>query len=421
MPDRDVDHLLIGGGIAAGNCARWLRRSGADGTIALVGREPDLPYDRPPLSKGYLQGKESREDAIMQDAAWYEENEIEALTRTTVTRLDLTARSATLSDGRELGFRQALLATGANVNRLDVPGAELDGIHYLRTFANSDAIRTDGGPAGEGTEGRRVVLIGGSYIASEVAATLTALDSHCTMVMMESSPLSRTFGPQAGRYFHELLTEHGIEIHAEDQLERFEGSGGRVTAVVTRSGATLEADAVVIGAGVRPDVSLARNAGLELGDGGGVLLDSKLRSSAEGVYAAGDIAEYVSVVNGGRRLRVEHWDVAFNHGKTVALNMLGKDVDHDAVPYFFSDLADWASLEYLGPAYEWDREIVRGSFDDGAFTVFYLQAGVLQGALAIGRSDDLQAARRLIADQTALGDGVEALGDLSTDLEQLGA
>jgi len=412
MADRDVEYLLIGGGLAAGNCARWLRKSGADGSILLVGREPDLPYDRPPLSKGYLQGKESRADALFQTADWYQEQQIEVLTRTSAMKLDLGQRMVKLSNKQEVAFGQALVATGANVRRLNVPGSELEGIHYLRTFGNSDVIRQD-------AAGKRVVLIGGSYIAAEVAASLTELGSQCTMVMMEPVALSRTFGPEVAQFFHDLLVEHGIEIHGEDELERFEGADGRVTTVVTKSGRQLPADAVVIGAGVNPDVMLARSAGLALGDSGGVRVDAQLQSAVPGVYAAGDVAEYESVIHGGRRIRVEHWDVAFTHGKTVALNMLGQQVPHDVVPYFFSDLSDWAAIEYVGPAYEWDREVVRGSPDDGAFTVFYLHGGYVAGALTVGRSDDLQHARRFIAEHTLIGDRADALGDLSTHLDAL--
>jgi 3-phenylpropionate/trans-cinnamate dioxygenase ferredoxin reductase subunit len=413
MADRNVEYLLIGGGVAAANCARWLRKSGADGSILLVGREPDLPYDRPPLSKGYLRGTESREDALLHDADFWAGKDIEVLTRTSAMKLDLPARTVRLSTKEEIGFGQALLATGANVRRLNVPGAELEGIHYLRTFGNSDAIRED-------AAGKRVVLIGGSYIASEVAASLTEMGSRCAMVMMEPVALSRSFGPEAARYFHDLLVGHGIEIHPEDELERFEGADGRVTKVVTRTGRELEADAVVIGVGVNPDVMLARSAGLELGERGGIAVDSQLQTATPGVFAAGDVAEYESVVHGGRPIRVEHWDVAFGHGKTVALNMLGKAADYDAVPYFFSDLSDWAAIEYVGPAVDgWDREVVRGSPDDGAFTVFYLHDGRLAAALTVGRSDDLQAARRLIASGADIGARAAALGDLSSDLDAL--
>ena len=412
MADRDVDFVLIGGGLAAGNCARWLRRSGADGSILLVGREPDLPYDRPPLSKGYLRGTDAREDALFQTADWYAEQQIEVLTRISAMKLDLAERTVRLSNKEEVRFGQALVATGANVRRLNVPGSELEGIHYLRTFGNSDAIRAD-------AAGKRVVLIGGSYIASEVAATLTELGSACTMVMLEERALIRSFGGEAATYFHDLLAGHGITLHGEDELDRFEGAGGRVTTVVTKSGREIPADAVVIGAGVNPDVMLARSAGLDLGDTGGIRVDSHLESSTPGVYAAGDVAEYESVVHGGRRIRVEHWDVAFNHGKTAALNMLGKGIDHDVVPYFFSDLSDWAAIEYVGPAYDWDREVIRGSVDDDAFSVFYLHDGRVAGALSVGRSEDLQPARRFIAEGTEIGDSADALGDLSTDLDTL--
>ena len=412
MADRHVDHLLIGGGLAAGNCARWLRESGAEGSIVLVGREPDPPYDRPPCSKEYLQGKASRADALFRPPEWYEEQQVELLTRTSAMKLDLSARTVKLSNRTELSFDQALLATGSNVRRLNVPGCELEGIDYLRTLGNSDAIRED-------AAGKRVVLIGGSYIASEVAASLTVLGSSCSLVMLEPIALSRGFGEQAGRFFQDRLEEHGITFHGNDELERFEGADGRVTRVITKAGLELDADAVVIGVGAAPDVTLARGAGLELGETGGVRLDSRLQSTVSGVFAAGDIAEYESVVHGGRSIRVEHWDVALSQGKTVALNMLGADAPHDVVPYFFSDLADWASLESVGPARQWDREVVRGSLDEGEFSIWYLDKGRLAAALSVGRSDDLEAARRLIASGADLGARADQLGDLSADLADL--
>jgi 3-phenylpropionate/trans-cinnamate dioxygenase ferredoxin reductase subunit len=412
MADRKVDHLLIGGGLASGNCARWLRESGADGTILLVGREPDLPYNRPPCSKEYMRGSDSRTDVLFRPAEWYDEQQIEALTKVSAMKLDLDARTVKLSTGEQVEFGQLLLATGANVRRLNVDGRELEGIHYLRTLGNSDAIRAD-------AAGKRVVLIGGSYIGCEVAASLTELGSSCTVVMLEPVALSRGFGELAGRFFQERLEEHGITVFGDDELKRFEGADGRVTTVVTKSGRSLEADAVVIGAGVSPDVMLARGAGLTLGERGGVLVDSRLQTSVPGVFAAGDIAEYESVVHGGDRLRIEHWDVAFNHGKTVALNMLGRDTPHDVVPYFFSDLADWASLEYVGPASSWDAEVVRGSLDDGEFSVWYLNEGRVAAALSVGRSDDLEHARRLISAGAPIREAESALADLGTDLASL--
>jgi 3-phenylpropionate/trans-cinnamate dioxygenase ferredoxin reductase component len=409
MADRHVAYALIGGGLAAGNCARWLRESGADGAILLIGREPDLPYNRPPCSKGFLQGHESREDTLFRPAEWYGEQQVEALTRVSVKTLDIGERIVELSDGQSVSFDKALVATGAGVRRVSVPGAELEGIHYLRTLGNTETIRND-------AAGKRVVLIGGSYIASEVAASLTELGSSCSLVMMESVLLSRHFGEQAGRFFQDRLAEHGIEAFGDDELDHFEGTGGRVTRVVTKSGRQLDADAVVIGIGAVPDVRLARTAGLEIGELGGVVVNSCLETAVPGIFAAGDIAEYESVVHGGQRLRVEHWDVAFNQGKTAALNMLGREEPHDVVPYFFSDLSDWASLEYIGPAYEWDQEVVRGSIDAGEFTIFYLQGGRVKAALSVGRSDDLEHARRLLIAGTDVGGRAGDLGDVSIDL-----
>ncbi|PZS14216.1 MAG: FAD-dependent oxidoreductase [Solirubrobacterales bacterium] len=409
MADRQVDYLLIGGGLAGGNCARWLRESGAEGSILLVGREPDLPYSRPPCSKAYLQGNKSRADTLFRPEEWYREQRIEALTRVSATKLDAAEKKVKLSNRDEVTFDRALLATGANVRRLNVPGSELEGLHYLRTLGNSDAIRAD-------AAGKRVILIGGSYIASEVAASLTELGSTCTIVMLESLVLSRGFGAQAGRFFQERLEQHGVTVHGDDELERFEGVDGRVTRVVTKSGRELDADAVVLGTGAVPDVTLARGAGLTLGESGGVLVDQYLESSAPGIYAAGDMAEYESVVHGGRSIRVEHWDVAFNQGKTAALNMLGREQAHDVVPYFFSDLSDWASLEYVGPASKWEEEVVRGSIDEGEFTVFYIYGGRLAAALSVGRSDDLEHARRLIASGADLSSRTGELGDLSSEL-----
>jgi 3-phenylpropionate/trans-cinnamate dioxygenase ferredoxin reductase component len=410
MADRSVDYLLIGGGLAAGNCARWLREEGATGSILLVGREPDPPYNRPPLSKGFMQGKESREDALFRPDNWWGDQDIELLTRTSVLKLDTGERVVKLSTKEEVGFDKALLATGANVRRLNVDGCELEGIHYLRTFGNSQAIRSDAEQA------ERVVLIGGSYIGTEVAASLTLLGKKCSIVMQEGVTLERFYGEEVGHFFQGVLEEHGIEIHGSDELERFEGADGRVTKVVTKAGKELPADVVVIGAGVSPDVSLAKAAGLEIGDAGGVRCSSTLESvSAPGVWAAGDICEFDSPVHGSP-MRIEHWDVAFNQGKTAALNMLGRATPHDVVPYFFSDLADWVGYEYVGPGS--GETVIRGSLDDADFTVFYLgDDGAVKAALTVGRSDDLDHARRFIKEDTA-PDRAQ-LADEGMDLGQL--
>jgi 3-phenylpropionate/trans-cinnamate dioxygenase ferredoxin reductase component len=414
MAPRKVEYLLVGGGLASANCARWLREEGASGAVVLVGREPDPPYNRPECSKGYLRGEEAREEPYFRPQEWWSEQGIELLTRTSVTAFDAVARTAKLSNKEEITFEKALLATGANVRRLNVDGCHLEQIHYLRTLGNADAIR-DGV-----AEAERVVLIGGSYIGCEVAASLTMLGKRCTIVMQERATLERGFGARAGRHFQELLESHGVSIHGEDELERFEGEG-RVSKVVTRRGLELEAEAVIVGAGVVPDVQLAQKAHLALGERGGVRCSSGLESSVAGVFAAGDICEYDSVVHGGEPVRIEHWDVAFNHGKTAALNMLGRDIAHEVVPYFYSVLGDWGELEYVGPAYEWDEELLRGSMQDASFTLWYLKHGVLKAALTVGRSDDLDVARRLITAARPLEDSARrALADDDADLDALG-
>jgi 3-phenylpropionate/trans-cinnamate dioxygenase ferredoxin reductase component len=411
MAERQIEYAIIGGGEAGFNCARWLREEGADGSVLLIGREPDPPYYRPDCSKDYLRGQKPREEVMSRAPEFYEGQQIEVLTKVSAMSLDPAERRLKLSNRDEIRFDKALLATGANVRRLNVPGCDLEGIYYLRTLGNSEAIR-------ENAAGKRVVLIGGSYIASEVAASLTELGSSCSLVMLESVLLSRGFGARAGRFFQARLEEHGIEVYAEDSLDRFEGADGRVTKVITESGRELEADAVVMGTGVVPDVMLARSAGLELGESGGVHVDSRLQTPVEGLYVAGDIAEYDSVIH-QRPIRVEHWDVAFNHGKTAALNMLGRDQPHDVVPYFFSDLSDWASLEYVGSASDWDQELVRGSIEDGEFSVFHLDQGRVVAALSVGRSDDLEHARRLISSRDYIGERADELGDESTDLASI--
>jgi 3-phenylpropionate/trans-cinnamate dioxygenase ferredoxin reductase subunit len=409
VADRSVDYLLIGGGLASANCAAELRKRGADGSILLVGREPEPPYERPPLSKEYLRGEAKREDAHVNPLAWYEENAVELLTGRNVMSLDPVARTAKLQGGEEVAFEKALLGTGAMVNILRVEGAENEGIHYLRAFGNSDAIRADAEAAGH------VVLVGGSYIGTEVAASLTAKGVKCTIVMMEDAVLSRTFGEKAGGWFQDLVESKGVEVLGGEELEAFEGDG-RVKAVVTKSGRAIECDAVIVGAGVRADAMLAERAGLEVDNG--IVCDSKLQTSVEGIYAAGDCCSYDSVVH-GRRLRVEHWDVAMQQGMHAAGNMLGEDRDYDVVPYFFSDLADWASLEYVGPAYEWDEEIWRGDADAGEFSVWYLKDGVVAGALSVERPEDLAEARRLLADGVDVSAAGAQIADADSDLSEI--
>ena len=378
----DADVLIVGAGAAGAACAEALRAGGFDGSVVVAGRDVDPPYERPYCSKQYLCGDVSREQTYLDLP-----DGLDLRIRTSVMKLDPEARTAKLP-GEEISFGHAVLATGANVRRLRVDGAELEGIHYLRALGNADAIRADA------AEAERVVLVGGSYIACEVAASLTSQGKACTLVMQEDGPLSLGFGRTAAEFFACVLRDHGIDWVARDALGRFEGDG-RVRRVVTESGKALEADLVVMGTGAVPDVMLARSAGLSLGETGGIACSSVLETSASNVWAAGDACEYDSVVH-GRRLRIEHWEVARAQGAAVAAAIMGSREPFAEIPYFWSDLADWCTLEYVGPAERWDDEVVRGSVEDGEFTIFYLDGGRVVAALTVGRSDDLDRARSLM-------------------------
>jgi 3-phenylpropionate/trans-cinnamate dioxygenase ferredoxin reductase subunit len=411
MPDRHVDVLICGAGAAGAACAEALRAGGFGGSVLLAGREADPPYERPPVSKDYLRGETSRDATFLHPAEWWAERDVELVTRTSVMKLDPDARAAKLSSREEVGFGRALLATGANVRRLRVPGAELEGIHHLRALGNADSLRADAQDA------EHVVLVGGSYIACEVATSLAQMGKRCTLVMQEELPLSAGFGQLAGRFVAGLLEERGIAWLGGDALERFEGEG-RIHRVVTARGHALDADLVVMGTGAVPDVMLARAAGLELGETGGVACSSRLETSAAGVWAAGDMCEYASVVH-GRRVRIEHWEAARDQGRAVAAAMLGEAGAFAEVPYFWSDLARCCKLEYVGPAAGWDDEVVRGDPADGRFTIFYLAGGRVVAALTAGRPDDLAEARRMIKDGTELAGRAPVLGDESTELAAL--
>ena len=391
MTESAYDILLVGGGIASASAAAELRDRGFEGSILLATRELDPPYHRPPITKGYLQRREDRESTLIHPQGWYAEHDVEVRTRAGVMDIDLKARTAKI--GREIvGFGKALVATGAGVRRLQAEGGQRDGIHYLRALPNADKLHG----ALDGAE--RVAVVGGSYIATEVAASLTVLGKTCTIVMQEELPLERGFGPVAGRFVADLLNVHGIDIVAGADVSAFEGEGedGPVSVVVCEDGRRIEADLVVVGVGATPDVMLAKKAGLELGESGGVMCDQRLQTSVEGIYAAGDMCEFDSVRH-GRRLRIEHEEVAAAQGRHVARAMLGSDEPFADVPYFWSDLADWATLEYVGTASAgWDEEIVHGEPSEGAFSVWYLQDGVLVAALAVGRTDDIERAGALI-------------------------
>ncbi len=380
-----VDVLLIGGGVAAAAAAEELRAHGFEGSVLLASRELEPPYHRPPITKALLTGRCEREALALREAGWWEEQRVELRTRAPVMSLDVATRSAKLTTKEEIRFGKALIATGAMVRRLRLEGAALDGIHYLRAPGNAMSLRADLAGA------EHVVVVGGSFIGTEVAASLTALGKRCTLVMQEQLPLERPFGVAVGRFVADLLVRHGVQVLGSEDVQAFEGEG-RVQAVVTLSGRRLPADVVVVGAGAIPDATLAAKAGLAIGESGGIRCDARLETGAPGVYAAGDVCEYDSVLH-RRAVRIEHEAHAIAQGRTAARNMLGAATPHADVPYFWAELGDWAMLEYVGTAGAWDEERVEGDPAGGSFTTWYLREGMITGALTVGRPEDLERAR----------------------------
>jgi len=396
MADRHVDHLLIGGGIASATAAATLREEGAEGSVLLVGRELDAPYHRPPATKGYLQGASTKAAALVHPEGWWPEHDVELATRTSVTALDPAARTATLSTKETVSYGNALLATGAMVRRLSLPGAELEGLHYVRALMNADLLKRDLGAV----EAEHVVLVGGSYIGCELAASLTVLGRRCTILMLEEEPMERGFGAAVGRHVRSVLEAHGVTVRGGADVEGFAG-GERIERVLLAGGEELAADAVVAGVGALPDVMTARKAGLEIGDLGGVACDAGLRTSAAGVWAAGDMCEYHSVLH-GRTVRIEHEDLAATQGAHVARAMLGADAPFVGVPYFWTDLADWTRLEHVGAATDWATEERDGDAATGPFSVRYRDAdGRLVAALSVDGGGDLAASRAELAARAA--------------------
>jgi 3-phenylpropionate/trans-cinnamate dioxygenase ferredoxin reductase subunit len=414
VADRHIDHLLIGGGLASANCARWLREAGGpDSSILLVGREPEPPYNRPALTKGYLAATEDRAMDYFRPPEFWTEQNIELMTKMNVMKIDTEAHEATLMNKEVISYGNALIATGANVQLLRVEGMGQEGIHYMRAYGNADSLREDLDKLG-----RRVVCIGGSYIGCEIAATLARQNCECHVLMLEDVPFERTLGKEVGAWAQEYLESLGVTFHAGEKLGHFDGDGARVTSVVCESGLSLETDVVVMGTGVHPDTMLAKAAGLEIGPRGGILCDANLLSSAADVYAAGDVCEYDSPMHEGH-IRVEHWDVAFNHGKTAALNMLGTATPHTTVPYFWTDLAD-LEIESVGPAYKWDRVILRGKPEERAFSAWFIDGSRVAQVAAVGRAHDLDVGRGLISDRRELTETqLQQLGDVACDVATL--
>jgi 3-phenylpropionate/trans-cinnamate dioxygenase ferredoxin reductase component len=357
-------HVIAGAGLAGAKAAEALRSEGFEGRIVLVGDEPEAPYERPPLSKDYLRGESPREQARVHEHGFYAEHDIELLTGTTVTDLNAAARDVTLSTGERLGYDRLLLATGSEPRRLSVPGAELDGVHHLRTFADSDAI------AAGLQRGARAVIAGGGWIGMEVAASARQKGLDVTIVELEDVPLSRALGREAGLIYARLHREHGVQLHTGVAVARVEGEG-RVERVVLADGRALDADLLVCGLGAIPRTVLAERAGLAVENG--VVCDASLQTSDPHVFAAGDIANAEHPFY-GRRVRVEHWANALNQPEVAAKAMLGKPATYDKLPYFFSDQYD-AGMEYRGLAIGADAFEIDGDAEAYEFVAYWRREG----------------------------------------------
>jgi 3-phenylpropionate/trans-cinnamate dioxygenase ferredoxin reductase subunit len=352
--------VVVGASLAGALTVQTLRGEGFDGRVVLIGAEPHPPYERPPLSKDYLRGETPRARLHVHPRDFYAYNEIELLTATAVREVEAPASEVVLDSGRRLRFDRLLLATGAAPRRLEVPGAALDGIHYLRDVEDSDAV------AERLERGGKAVVVGGGWIGSEVAASARQKGLEVTVVMEEDVPLARQLGPEVGAVYRDLHRERGVEF-VTASVAAFEGEGS-VRRVRTRDSHAVEADFVVVAVGAEPRTGLARRAGVAVDDA--IRTDEYLRTSAPNVFAAGDVANAYHPFY-GRRLRVEHWDNARGQGATAALNMLGRGVPYSRMPYFFSDQYE-VGVEYRGAAMDADRVVFRGNPDARNFHAFWL-------------------------------------------------
>lgn len=367
--------VIVGGGLAGAKAAETLRAEGFDGSIVLFGDEHQVPYERPPLSKGYLLGKDARESVFVHPGSWYGENDVDLRTGVTVTAIDRAAHEVRF-DGGALTYDKLLLATGASPRRLSIPGANLEGVRYLRRLADSDMLRTAFKP------GARVVIAGAGWIGLEAAAAARAADASVTVVEPRPTALETVLGPELGGKFASLHRSHGVEFRFGETVSEFHAdAAGHVGSVLTSGGAVIPADVVVAGIGVTPNDGLASAAGLEVSNG--VLTDASLRTSDPDIYAAGDVANSENPLL-GRRVRVDHWSNALNGGPAAAKSMLGQDVTYDRVPYFYSDQYDLGmECSGLPSPGTYDQVVYRGDADTLEFIAFWLDGGKLVAGMNV--------------------------------------
>ncbi|WP_405876855.1 MULTISPECIES: NAD(P)/FAD-dependent oxidoreductase [unclassified Streptomyces] len=365
-------YVIVGASLAGAKAAQALREEGFDGTLILIGKESERPYERPPLSKGYLMGKDAREQIYVHPPQWYAEHDIDLRLGTAVTALDPALHEVTLADGSRLGYAELLLATGSSPRRLPVPGADLDGVLYLRTVEDSDRIKDAFSSAS------RVAVVGAGWIGLETAAATRAAGVEVTVLERAELPLLGVFGREVAQVFADLHRDHGVDLRFGVQVAELTGSAGTVDGVRLSDGTRIDADAVIVGIGIVPNTGLAQAAGLQVDNG--ILTDERLGTSAPGVYAAGDVANAFHPLL-DRRIRVEHWANALHQPQTAAKAMLGREAAYDRVPYFFSDQYD-LGMEYAGYAEPggYDQVVFRGDVGAREFIAFWLARGrVLAG------------------------------------------
>jgi 3-phenylpropionate/trans-cinnamate dioxygenase ferredoxin reductase component len=398
--------VIVGASLTGAKAAETLRSEGFEGHIVLIGAERHRPYERPPLSKDYLRGEAEREKVYVHPPGFYEQNRIELRLGERVVGLDAGHRQLAFEHGEWLYFDRLLLATGATPRRLSIPGSQLEGIHYLRSLDDSDALRERLQP------GARMVVIGAGWIGCEVAASARQQGLQVTVVDPGSVPLERVLGLEAGAIYRDIQLDHGVELLPDRHVESFEGDG-RVQRVRTSQG-VVGCDMVVVGVGVEPAAELAARAGLSVDNG--VRVDQYLESSVPGVFAAGDVANHAHPLLGS--LRVEHWANALHQGPAAARNMLGQDQPFERLPYFYSDQYE-VGMEYTGYARDWDRVVFRGDVDAREFIAFWLNQGRVQAGMNVNVWDVTEPIQRLIK-QGGVVD-VDRLANPDVPLEDLAA
>jgi 3-phenylpropionate/trans-cinnamate dioxygenase ferredoxin reductase component len=400
--------VIVGASLAGAKAAETLRGEGFDGKLVLIGEDPERPYERPPLTKDYLRDESPRERAYVHPESFYGEHDIELLTGTAVSALDVARKQLTLDSGRELGYDRLLLCTGATPRAISVPGADLDGVHYLRTLADCDVLRA------RLAAGGAVVVIGAGWIGSEFAASARMRGAEVTLVEQAAVPLEHVLGSEIGGMYAELHRDHGVRLLAGSGVASFEGEGS-VCRVRTGDGQAIDCDYVVVGIGVVPNTELAASAGLRTDNG--IVVNERLSAGAADVYAAGDAANAWHPFY-GHALRVEHWANALNQGPAAARSMLGQAVSYDRIPYFYSDQYD-VGMEYSGLATHGDEVVFRGDPASRVFVAFWLREQRVVAGMNVNVWDVNEHVQALIRSRAVVETAL--LTDPDTPLDSLAA